>query len=119
MLVWSSLPALRDGARFEIRRFVLWRSARSDWIACGIVVDIIPRCEIFKRTETGWSPFVYNKTNKRTAAMTCPKCGHAFHLGNHTISKDGVVSPSVVCPWKCGYHTMVKLDRWEPEEIPH
>jgi hypothetical protein len=74
-------------------------------------VEIIPRREIFKRAERGWSPFTL-PNGKRTAAMTCPKCDHAFHLGDHRIDEKGIVGPSVVCPWKCGYHVMLRLDEW-------
>lgn len=74
-------------------------------------MEIIPRREIFKRAEKGWSPFTL-PNGKRTAAMTCPKCEHAFHLGDHTIDAKGNVGPSVVCPWKCGYHVFLRLDEW-------
>lgn len=43
-----------------------------------------------------------------TFALSCPNCGHAFSLREHTIS-DGVVSPSVVCPYGCGFHEFITI----------
>lgn len=41
---------------------------------------------------------------------TCP---HAFTLKNHRVAADGVVSPSVVCPYApCGFHEFVMLVGW-------
>jgi hypothetical protein len=49
---------------------------------------------------------------KFKASMTCPN-GHGLTLGKHSISADGVVSPSVVCPVQsCSFHEHVRLDRW-------
>jgi hypothetical protein len=37
-------------------------------------------------------------------------CRHIFNLDLHTISNVGMVSPSVVCPYKgCTFHEMVML----------
>lgn len=46
------------------------------------------------------------------ASMTCPN-GHTLTLRNHSISQEGNVSPSVVCPGTgCGFHEWVRLDGW-------
>lgn len=44
-----------------------------------------------------------------TVAMQCPTCLKAFCLAEHTISDNGVVSPSVVCPFNCGFHEMITI----------
>lgn len=47
-----------------------------------------------------------------TARMACPGCGMWFAL-DHTISEDGQVTPSLVCPMDCGFHDHVQLEGWE------
>lgn len=47
-----------------------------------------------------------------TAAFRCPGCGRAFCLAEHRIDADGQVSPSVVCPYDCGFHVGMKLEGW-------
>lgn len=41
--------------------------------------------------------------------------GDYFGLESHTISEDGTVSPSVVCPYDngCTFHEYIKLVGWE------
>jgi hypothetical protein len=49
----------------------------------------------------------------KTADMSCDK-GHSFTLMNHSISPEGSVSPSVVCPEiSCRFHEYVILEGWE------
>lgn len=49
----------------------------------------------------------------RTAVVSCPDCGVVGNLSAHSITKDGVVSPSLVCPVACGYHeSNVILKGW-------
>lgn len=39
--------------------------------------------------------------------------GHYLSIYKHTISQDGTVTPSVVCPVDgCGFHEVVRLDGW-------
>jgi len=54
----------------------------------------------------------------RVAIMCCPACGQDVSLSHHTITEDGTISPSVVCPTigydgsvkcPCGFHDMIKL----------
>lgn len=49
---------------------------------------------------------------KKTGIITCPICGGAFSLSNHTINEFGLVSPSVVCPYNCTFHEWIILDDW-------
>jgi len=44
-----------------------------------------------------------------SVVLSCPKCGISFRL-NHTITEDGIVTPSVVCPISsCKFHDYIKL----------
>lgn len=47
-----------------------------------------------------------------TAAFRCPGCGRLFCLADHRIDGQGIVSPSVVCPYGCGFHVMMRLEDW-------
>lgn len=74
-----------------------------------------------------WWPI---RSDKRSAILYCPDCGHSMHLMNHEIDAQGVVQPSVVepealfpkCPNdRCGkFHQHVQLAGWstpaQPEE---
>ena len=45
----------------------------------------------------------------------CPKCLHIFRFAKkiHSVAIDGIVTPSVVCPWEgCRFHEFVKLNGW-------
>lgn len=45
--------------------------------------------------------------------IVCPN-GHYLSIYKHTVSQDGMVSPSVVCPIDgCGFHEYIKLDNWQ------
>lgn len=44
-----------------------------------------------------------------TVALQCPTCNKAFCLANHVIDNEGKVSPSVVCPFSCGFHEFVEI----------
>lgn len=49
-----------------------------------------------------------------TAWLYCPLCGRRMALGaRHTVRPDGVITPSVVCPYDCGFHDFVQLEGWE------
>lgn len=39
--------------------------------------------------------------------------GDVFGIETHIISDDGKVSPSVVCPYECGFHDFVNLIGWK------
>jgi hypothetical protein len=52
--------------------------------------------------------WIHGQEAKQTYALQCPKCFRAFCLANHTVT-DGVVSPSVVCPFDCGFHEHLEL----------
>lgn len=68
-------------------------------------------------------------TQTHCVRIKCPLCQNcatlrdAMILGprrdgtrGHDIAKDGVVSPSVVCPHNgCTWHVMAKLDGWSDE----
>lgn len=47
-----------------------------------------------------------------SARLTCPSCGLDAEL-DHTIAKDGAVTPSVQCPAEgCSFHEHVRLLGW-------
>lgn len=48
----------------------------------------------------------------RSVLVRCPQCGRVFHLDEHTIASRGAVSPSVVCPFECGFHVTAALEEW-------
>lgn len=50
------------------------------------------------------------------ASMSCPGCGRIGVLEppDHTIAPDGAVTPSLVCPYDCGFHEHVRLEGWTP-----
>ena len=45
----------------------------------------------------------------KTYALQCPICNHAFCLINHIIDNNGIVLPSVVCPFNCGFHEFIVI----------
>jgi len=49
---------------------------------------------------------------QRSATVTCPVCGQTCTLIDHQIDPDGTVSPSLVCPYDCGFHEFIKLEGW-------
>lgn len=55
-------------------------------------------------------------SGQATPAIRCPVCNHIAVLADHTISANGRVSPSVVCP-DCGFHEFLTLAGWEGREI--
>lgn len=52
--------------------------------------------------------WVHGSDKINTIALPCPNCGRAFCLANHTI-EEGKVTPSVVCPFKCGFHDFLQI----------
>jgi hypothetical protein len=59
-----------------------------------------------------WAACHPSTMRKFKASMTCPN-GHGLTLGKHSISANGEVSPSVVCPSPhCSFHDHVRLDGW-------
>lgn len=64
--------------------------------------------------ETGWRGLKPGEEGgKRSAWFKCPN-GHLGTLTLHDIAPDGVVSPSVGCPFSgCMFHDHIKLIGWE------
>lgn len=55
-------------------------------------------------------------TNQLAAVIVCPN-GHEGTLGDHEISHDGVITPSVRCPAEnCNFHDFAILDGWVSRE---
>ena len=63
-----------------------------------------------KKTPLTWT--LVRMGNQWSAMAICPN-GHEGSLDDHTIAKDGAVTPSVVCPEKkCGFHDYIQLEGW-------
>ena len=61
----------------------------------------------------GWKGGI--RDGVKTANLKCPN-GHIASLAKHQIANDGIVSPSVVCPYsECGFHEFIKLVGWGAE----
>ena len=53
---------------------------------------------------------------QRTANVSCPTCGQVASLSGHSIAADGMVTPSLVCPYPgCTFHEYVKLEGWRAD----
>lgn len=60
------------------------------------------------------------RPNTYWAELMCPSCGRVAMVGsNHTVSRDGTVSPSDVCPFSpCTFHEFIVLDDWDRPSTP-
>ncbi len=58
-----------------------------------------------------WAP-ARTEDGKDTVDITCPECGRIGSLGCHKISREGEVNPSVLCPFYCDFHAMIRLEKW-------
>ena len=68
-----------------------------------------------------WRETKHPVSGVRSALACCPGCGKICSLLDHTIgnSEDaagpefaGLVVPSLVCPFDCGFHEFVRLVDW-------
>jgi hypothetical protein len=53
--------------------------------------------------------WIHGEEAIKTFALQCPTCHRAFCLANHSVDKEGKVTPSVVCPFNCGFHEFLEL----------
>ena len=59
-----------------------------------------------------WTPCHPSTIGRFKATMACAN-GHVITLRSHTITSDGTVIPSVVCPAKrCMFHAYIRLEDW-------
>lgn len=59
-----------------------------------------------------WTPCHPSTMRRYKATMACPE-GHTFTLNGHSVSEDGTLEPSVVCPVvACKFHAYVRLENW-------
>jgi hypothetical protein len=59
-----------------------------------------------------WAPCHPSSVKRFKASMTCPN-GHSLTLKSHTVTVQGEVMPSVVCPvHTCTFHDWVRLTDW-------
>jgi hypothetical protein len=80
---------------------------------------------VLSRQDDGWekghwkpwkAPFWPGPAMKQTIAIACGGCGRAMCLPNHRIAEDGSITPSVVCPFGCGWHVFLLLKDWNAVE---
>lgn len=65
-------------------------------------------------TKGKWRPATIQETGKKTATVSCPSCGKTASLSGHEIDPQGVVTPSLGCPYdSCDFHAWVTLEGWE------
>jgi len=71
----------------------------------------IPKSPVFPPPKGHWW-----KGTDGGVALSCPGCGNiaGVNLPVHTITPDGAVTPSWVCPSSCGFHTFIMLLEWTP-----
>jgi len=63
-----------------------------------------------------WKGLKLSGNGGRSVSITCPECSQLAVLTDHTISPDGKVTPSVVCPKEgCDFHEFVQLDGWKSQ----
>lgn len=76
----------------------------------------------------------HGQVNTFWAELCCPGCGRVAMVGrNHTVAKDGTVTPSDVCPFDakfvaehpsqdnkvaCVFHENIHLDEWDRPSTP-
>lgn len=70
----------------------------------------------YRRVRDYWADHCTKKgiANTYWAEICCPGCGKVALLGsNHTVTDDGTVQPSDVCPFPpCTFHEFIQLDDW-------
>ncbi len=76
------------------------------------------RVQISKRTGDRSQPgpwwWPLTDGSQKSASVKCPECGLVCVL-DHSISDDGTVAPSLVCPEpECSWHVFVQLVGWSP-----
>lgn len=71
---------------------------------------------ILKRSKlaAGAEPGTWVPLGENNAMVTCrDNREHVATLSGHEIDEDGVVTPSLVCPYDgCKFHEWVKLEGW-------
>ena len=67
--------------------------------------------ELARTPGLGWAPWIGKKP-----WLQCPnghRTAYGFDKDGHTISADGLVTPSTVCPEEsCDFHEFVLLEGW-------
>lgn len=75
--------------------------------------------QVRTRGDVGWMAVNrFHGTDDPNVLMDCPGCRQPIAL-HHAIDAEGVVAPSVVCPWPgCSFHTFVRLAGWDGGAVP-
>ena len=75
----------------------------------------------YRRITEAWKAYhLKTPTQRFWAECVCPLCNKVSMVGrNHTVTDDGVVSPSYVCPFSpCTFHEFVRLNDWTRPTCP-
>ena len=66
-----------------------------------------------------WIP-VTHSDQKRSAIISCPKCGSVCSITKWDFSENGEVNPSVHHDQPdCGFHEFITLEGWPDKDIPN
>ena len=79
-------------------------------------INPVPQEQLLEETK-GYYRTGIGLNNKKTASVSCPRCGMVFSLSNHNILNNGRVTPSVICDERyggCGWHDYMILINWTP-----
>lgn len=63
-----------------------------------------------------WSLVVKGEEEEKSEepVLRCPNpdCSKVYWLDEHEVDIFGNVTPSVVCPFNCGFHAFIRLEQW-------
>lgn len=69
-----------------------------------------------EKSGSGKGAWTYNRIRdleKVAIYVRCPDCGRVMHILSHSISLEGALNPSLVCPNdSCGWHVWVVFQDW-------
>ncbi len=92
-----------------------------NWFVRWSGYDKIKFCESDIPGKSQWRTPTYFEDGSFIVMVGCPKCAKPISIESpqhHEIDWYGVVHPSCVCPYKCGYHSWMVLERWEDRKRP-
>lgn len=78
-----------------------------------------PGCLDRKMAPGSWDYLAPTSLAPHQLALICCTQGHVSRMVStvHSVSSDGTVSPSYVCPYGCPFHEMLRLESWSPREL--
>ena len=81
-------------------------------------LQVIKNMDMLRSENYPPAPGNYQGSKAENIQLCCPICRGNFGLGigkgPHSLNEEtGVITPSMVCPYGCGWHTHITLDGWE------